>query len=233
VDSILYVIGGRVPGIGNIASVESYNPATNEWTSRAPMPTARSGLASASLRGRIFVFGGEIPGVYAQNEMYDPLTDTWETMAPMPVGRHGLGAAAVGDTIFVIGGAPVQGYGLTDVNQGFVPPASIITHTGSAGVPESDVEVDIYPNPASAAITIRVRASESGTVDISLVDVLGRIVRITSADLATGGSTEVSLHATDLPSGIYFVRTGISVNLGAPGDIARETVGSVVLMSSQ
>ena len=230
VDSVLYVIGGRVPGLGNIATVESYNPATNEWTSRTSMPTARSGLASASLKGRIFVFGGEIPGVYAQNEMYDPLTDTWETMTPMPIGRHGIGAGVIGDTIFVIGGAPNQGLGLTDVNQGFVPPASIITGILTNGVPGSDFEVVIYPNPASASITIQVRASESAAVDISLVDVLGRIVRITSADLATGGSTEIRLHTADLPSGIYFVRTGISVNPGAPGDLARETVGSVVLM---
>jgi Kelch motif len=42
----------------NLSSDEAYDPATNRWEQRTPMPTARSGIAAAVLEGRMFVFGG-------------------------------------------------------------------------------------------------------------------------------------------------------------------------------
>jgi Kelch motif len=61
IDGRLYAIGGRIDGnySRNLSTNESYDPATDRWEQRAPMPTARSGIAAAVLHGRIFVFGGE------------------------------------------------------------------------------------------------------------------------------------------------------------------------------
>ena len=39
----LYVIGGR-----ELATVEVYDPATNKWTTKRPMPTAREQLGVAT-----------------------------------------------------------------------------------------------------------------------------------------------------------------------------------------
>jgi N-acetylneuraminic acid mutarotase len=63
IDGRLYAVGGRIDGnySRNLASNEAYDPATKRWEQRAPMPTARSGIAAAVLEGRAFVFGGEAP----------------------------------------------------------------------------------------------------------------------------------------------------------------------------
>src|SRR5262249_27768690 len=56
-DGRLYAVGGRIDGnySRNLASNEAYDPATDRWEQRAPMPTARSGIAAAVLEGRMFV----------------------------------------------------------------------------------------------------------------------------------------------------------------------------------
>ena len=41
--------------------------------------------AAAVWMGWIHVFGGEIPGVFAQHEVYDPTARVWAMAAPMPV----------------------------------------------------------------------------------------------------------------------------------------------------
>ena len=77
-DGRIYAFGGYVgyvtPNGDPSNAVEAYDPASDSWTTRASMPTARGGLAAAaSTNGLIYVIGG-IPSVV---EAYDPLTDTW------------------------------------------------------------------------------------------------------------------------------------------------------------
>jgi N-acetylneuraminic acid mutarotase len=112
------VMGGRIHAVGgrfdtffyNSDLHHAYDPATDAWRPRAPLPTARSGVAAAVLGGRMFVFGGESgAGVFPENEAYDPATDTWTTMAPMPTPRHGTGGAVVGNAIYVPAGGLVTG----------------------------------------------------------------------------------------------------------------------------
>jgi len=65
------VMGGRIHAVGgrfdtffyNADLHHAYDPATNVWQPRAPLPTARSGVAAAVLEGRLFVFGGSLAGV--------------------------------------------------------------------------------------------------------------------------------------------------------------------------
>jgi len=120
----LYAIGGRLDGsyARNLQANEEYDAGTGRWRERAPLPTARSGIAAAVLDGKIFVVGGEAPtGTFSQVEAYDPVTDTWTAWAPMPTARHGLGAAAVGGRIFVISGGPRPGGTYSAVNEVFTP----------------------------------------------------------------------------------------------------------------
>lgn len=116
IDGRLFVVGGRQAlkqADGslrqvNVASLEVYDPQTDRWTTRAPMPQAQGGLAAAAYRGRLYVFGGEQwapeQKVYADAWVYDPASDRWSMLPPLPTPRHGLGAATVGDRIHVFGG---------------------------------------------------------------------------------------------------------------------------------
>jgi len=82
-------------------------PASNVWTAKTEMPTARCGLGTAVVDGLIYAIGGRGPsrqGI-ATVEAYDPVTDTWTTRAPMPTARWGFATAAVNGKIYVMGGA--------------------------------------------------------------------------------------------------------------------------------
>ena len=99
-----------------------YDPSNNQWTRKADLPTARSGITAGVLGGRIYVFGGEAPsGTFHENEAYDPDTNVWDTQAPMPTARHGLGSAVVDGKIYVLCGGPTPGGSFSDVNEVFMP----------------------------------------------------------------------------------------------------------------
>jgi len=117
VNGIVYVIGGsqkyNTSDTGfsymSINSTEAYNPTTDTWVDKAPMPTPRDGLAIAVFQGKIYCFGGRnVSKDYSistnVNEVYDIETDSWETKTPMPTARSGLQASEVDDKIYLIGG---------------------------------------------------------------------------------------------------------------------------------
>ncbi len=97
----------------NVAHLEVYDPRSNRWETRSPMPQAQGGLAAVAVDGKLYVFGGEqwVPEqrVFATNWVYDPITDRWDTLPALPTPRHGLGAAAVGNRIHVFGGGTKVG----------------------------------------------------------------------------------------------------------------------------
>jgi N-acetylneuraminic acid mutarotase len=114
VDGKIYAIGGRMDSYDFNTSLNAvYDPKTDAWSFRAPMPTARSGPSCAYVSGRIIVMGGEATGrVFGTNEIYDPQSDTWEAGTPMPVPRHGLHGstcAVLGNVMHIPGGGPVPG----------------------------------------------------------------------------------------------------------------------------
>jgi hypothetical protein len=125
----VYAIGGRWSDRGNVGTVEEYDPATDSWVERAPLPTARGGLAAATVDlaegERIFVVGGESFGegsrTFEENEAYDPVADTWRTEAPMLISRHGLGAAAVDDYLFAIAGGETPGLSVSGYTHKLLP----------------------------------------------------------------------------------------------------------------
>jgi hypothetical protein len=83
---LIYVVGGYVGGgatPGNTGACEAYDPATDAWTRRAPMPTPRHGHTLVVLGGRLVVTGGG-DGETARAETYDPSTNTWTSLSPCP-----------------------------------------------------------------------------------------------------------------------------------------------------
>jgi N-acetylneuraminic acid mutarotase len=77
------------------------------WTQKADMPTARLGLASSVVNGKIYAIGGYRAANNAGMktvEEYDPATDTWTTKANMPTGRRWLSSSEVNGKIYAFGG---------------------------------------------------------------------------------------------------------------------------------
>ncbi|MFZ0749514.1 MAG: protein kinase, partial [Pyrinomonadaceae bacterium] len=114
----LYVFGGCTHNsdcrIGTTNVLEVYDPASNSWSVKSPMPTARSLMASAVIAGKLYVAGGRGPcppcSGYDKLEIYDPVTDTWETAkAPLPTAHTSPGGAALDGKFYVVGGVLTPG----------------------------------------------------------------------------------------------------------------------------
>ena len=126
----IYAIGGRVTldqarfgeTTTNLNTVEAFDVLDQQWRTVAGMLTARGGLFAATNNNRIYVMGGEFPGIFAEVEEYNPQNNSWRTMTPMRQPRHAAGTASVGDTIFTMGGGPRFGFAESNTNHGFVVP---------------------------------------------------------------------------------------------------------------
>jgi N-acetylneuraminic acid mutarotase len=116
----VYVAGGRFGrnfASERTAALEVYDPATNSWSARAPLPGPRGGVSSVVANGCLFIIGGE--GEYAdprglsvENEAYDARSDQWISLPPMPTPTHGLvGAAFIDGRIHLPGGSITLGGG--------------------------------------------------------------------------------------------------------------------------
>jgi N-acetylneuraminic acid mutarotase len=126
----LYVLGGRIRGQYNVRNtVFVLDTAELEagWaTADGRMPTARGGVASATISNQVYIFGGEgnpsegSEGIFDQIEVYNIETDDWKQLAPMQVPRHGGAAAAVGGRIYLPGGGIAEGASPVDLNSVFV-----------------------------------------------------------------------------------------------------------------
>jgi len=114
VNGKIYTIGGGETSGGNysgttaLSTVEEYDPATDTWTAKSEMPTARFGHSASVVDGRIYVFGGapSCPwcGTILTLEVYDPATDTWTRKGDIPRPIITASTSVVDRKIYAIGG---------------------------------------------------------------------------------------------------------------------------------
>ncbi|HEV2349959.1 MAG TPA: kelch repeat-containing protein [Terriglobia bacterium] len=126
-DGKLYAIGGTTGRNGPnpiLGTVEAYDPVTDAWSTKAPMPTPRAYFAVAAVDGIIYAIGGATnTGVTYPNstrairtvDAYDTATNTWSPRAPLPYLTGGEQVACVIDGIIYVfipsGGAnPIVAY---------------------------------------------------------------------------------------------------------------------------
>ncbi len=93
INGILYVVGGAVVVNSTsvaVNTVDSYNPATDTWTTLASMPTARIALAAVDIDGILYAAGGQdnINTTFATVEAYNPSINAWTTAPSMLVATH-------------------------------------------------------------------------------------------------------------------------------------------------
>ncbi|MCB1937191.1 MAG: galactose oxidase [Nitrosomonas sp.] len=108
-DGFLYVIGGFAKSGFSVwravDTVYQFNPVTQTWRERAPMPSARGALGVTVYQGKLYAIGGyDGEQNSAATEVYDPQTDTWTTAASLLAPRDHLAVAAAGSGIYAIGG---------------------------------------------------------------------------------------------------------------------------------
>lgn len=112
-DGRLYALGGcgspcfsppQHVEVDEETRVEVYDPGTDRWQRRRPMPYVFfDGAAAAPGDGFVYTIGGAFSAGVV--ERYDPMADTWSRRARLPTPRHGLGAAAIDGLIYVVGGS--------------------------------------------------------------------------------------------------------------------------------
>ncbi len=131
----IYVSGGcsgfdQITGypINCTRTNEEYNPATDSWKTKAPMPTARAEMQATEVNGKIYVISGTLPNGSISNatEVYDPSSDSWSTAAPIPTPVGLYASAVVNNKIYVEGGGK-SGPVITDLNQIYDPIANVWT----------------------------------------------------------------------------------------------------------
>ena len=125
VDGKIFVIGGAGVHPGSketaihparphraVSTNEVYDPATNTWEAKSPMPTSRNHAAVGVVNNKIYVIGGRVGNGFitrASNtdivEVYDPATDQWgPLLAPMPTPRSAVAWGVHRGKIYVVGG---------------------------------------------------------------------------------------------------------------------------------
>lgn len=131
---MFYAIGGRgcATPTGVCDNLEQYDPAAASWTTLAPMPTARAGLAAAVVGNAIYAIGGRtatggpcsqwppFTTELATVERYDIDHGVWTTVASLPSPRSDLGAIAHGGKIYVFGGCQIAPMGIDNDGDGLV-----------------------------------------------------------------------------------------------------------------
>ena len=99
-------IWGGIAGGRLTATTEMYDPKTDTWTTKAPMPGPRMFAKGAEVAGKLYAVGGiqppgrnQVPLLHA----YDPKTDVWSVKASMPEKRDGYRVGAANGRVYVIG----------------------------------------------------------------------------------------------------------------------------------
>ena len=110
-DGNIHAIGGAIGDtFADKKSVDwhyVYDPKTDAWTARRPMPTARDHTGTLTVDGRIHVVGGRVDSFHTNSNLhhsYDAREDKWFARAPLPTARSGHGAVLYRDRIFIMGG---------------------------------------------------------------------------------------------------------------------------------
>ncbi|MGL4634862.1 MAG: Kelch repeat-containing protein [Beijerinckiaceae bacterium] len=105
----IHLIGGAI-GSDMRRSIDwhiTYDPKTDKYGRRQPMPVARDHTGVIVVNGKIHIIGGRVDSFHTNSNLhhsYDPKTDQWTFLAPIPTARSGQGCVWFKDRIFCMGG---------------------------------------------------------------------------------------------------------------------------------
>ena len=103
----LHIVGGRASGATFYDTHQSYDPATNAWTTLAGMPASLSNLTLTEAGGYLYAIGGrDNSSTKSSVYRYDPGTNVWSTMASLSMARMDHRTVSYAGKIHVLDGDP-------------------------------------------------------------------------------------------------------------------------------
>ncbi|HEY7163681.1 MAG TPA: kelch repeat-containing protein [Candidatus Binatia bacterium] len=140
----IYVIGGNSqafcgdPQNQLPTSVDVYDPATDTWSTAAPIPNPRQTHSVAVINGLLYVMGGNGPSGDLDPTViaYDPTTNSWTEVAPIPTPRQVMAVGVIGNTAYAAGGLSNHAGTVHATVEAFTPSPSVpmLTALGPAAV---------------------------------------------------------------------------------------------------
>ena len=88
-------IGNTPPTKKSVDWHRVYDPKTDRWETRAPMPTGRDHTGTLVVGNLVHLIGGRVDSFHTNSNLhhiYDPAKDSWEVRRPLPTSRSGHGA---------------------------------------------------------------------------------------------------------------------------------------------
>lgn len=156
VDGKIYVMGGGLHSAYPVntcsALNEVYDPETDTWTEKTPLPTSVLHSASAAVDGRIYVLGGQaglfMGGWHDFNMVYDIKNDSWSMAAPIPFGceRSAAGATTgvyASKRIYVFGGFTEASYTPQNLTQVYDPENDVWSSGAEMLSPHANFDVAV------------------------------------------------------------------------------------------
>ena len=110
VDGLVYAIGGQYghdAGVQDQKFLDVYDPATDTWTRKADLPSARSHFEPGTMvhNDKIIIAGGRRGGFFFDDVTeYDPATDQWTERCELPENLLAPAAKVFGDRLIVANG---------------------------------------------------------------------------------------------------------------------------------
>lgn len=137
----LYLIGGftslQIFPFEPTNRVFEYDPSTDIWKERAPMPTKRGSALAMHYNSGIHVLGGANKLTLNTHEVYYPETNSWSRSTPMKESRSGLTGLVYRGNIYVMGGYKISSHGSEIVNR------SMELYNGFADIWKPGVELPV------------------------------------------------------------------------------------------
>jgi kelch-like protein 1/4/5 len=186
---------------------EEYDPATDTWQLKAPIPLARTGLVCVTLGNKIYAIGGNrlgsSGGVYKRADVYNVIEDNWTLTDSLNIARTYAGATVINGYIFVVGGQGQNFQAVTSLEE-YIP----------TGIEETNEnyklnvkDFSVYPNPFKYYTIFRLPNLPHQSAQIAIYDNTGKLVRT----INIGYSGHVQWKGTDnedqpLKNGVYFAK---------------------------
>ena len=211
----IFLTGGAddANGIPTSDNIE-FDPASQTFTPKAPMPRPRWKHGAAFLKGKIYVAGGSTHDAFEmlfgqpdafQVDVYDVATDTWSSVPDMMSPRYELGVVTLGATIWALSG--------TETNS-----------SGGLAIYVSDVFDPLrgtwaFGPSVAASVTPALPPAPAGMAIASIAPTLGfEGTAVTIAGTGLAGVTDVKIGGVSLAN-LVVTATQITGVLAAPSFI--------------